>query len=343
MGRWVEAAAALHRTRPPAPPRTPPLPAQGALLLFLPLYWGVAYERGGSLGGFEAFAALLLFTGVVASAGNLIHLLLEPAGAVLCCGLWLAFNCLFAGVLVKVGGGCGGWRGGPPGGVHVQAPHGWLTWQADGADCWLLAAGRGWRRGVRAGPSCSGCSGKRLQVGAAAQPRARRAAPSLPPSAPAASGERPLGDLAALVSLWLPHRAYAWTGRGAQEPRSSLLTGALPAAPAASRAGRPARPRTPSRRARRPAPPRSACLQGRLRQPVLPHHQRLGAGGFRWHRHQLRRQGRHPGWCGGGGAGRGAGTRRAAQPGCAALGCRPHRPARAALRLPPGRAPPLPR
>lgn len=47
-------------------------------------------------------------TGVVSSAGNLFYLLFKPAAAVLCCGLWLAWNCLFAGVLVKVRGGQGG-------------------------------------------------------------------------------------------------------------------------------------------------------------------------------------------------------------------------------------------
>ncbi|PRW57234.1 ATP-binding cassette [Chlorella sorokiniana] len=78
------------------------LDAAAALLLFFPLYWGVGYARGSSLGGFESFTALLLFLGVVSSAGNLLHLLLQSSLATLCCGLWMAWNSLFAGVLIKV-------------------------------------------------------------------------------------------------------------------------------------------------------------------------------------------------------------------------------------------------
>lgn len=79
------------------------LPApQAALLLFFPLYWGVGYSRGGDLGGFQSFTALLLFLGIVSSAGNLLHLLLQSSLATLCCGLWMAWNALFAGVLIHV-------------------------------------------------------------------------------------------------------------------------------------------------------------------------------------------------------------------------------------------------
>lgn len=50
--------------------------------------------------------------GNVSSFGNLLHLTMSPALAVMCCGLFMAFNSLFAGVLVKVGGRLS--RGCPP-------------------------------------------------------------------------------------------------------------------------------------------------------------------------------------------------------------------------------------
>lgn len=96
------------------------------MLLFFPLYWGVGYSRGSDLGGFQSFTALLLFLGIVSSAGNLLHLLLQSSLATLCCGLWMAWNALFAGVLIHVSGrGSGrgrmawGTRGGclPPAGL----------------------------------------------------------------------------------------------------------------------------------------------------------------------------------------------------------------------------------
>lgn len=245
-------------------PAALPCPAhapQGATLLFLPLFFGVGYNRGSNLGALEAFTALLLFMGAAPAAGPPC----TPAGSP-CCGCAHACNAVRA-------------NGRPP--LRMQALCRLrATFSTCCSDPWLPCwrAACGWpstaclpacssRRGA---PAARLAGGWRVRVGAALQRggwQASSACTALHQPcvfanafAPSAASQ-PVCDLAALVSWGASGPALGqWCSRGGGRPGGTLLRRATPSLAA-------------------PRAARTWAVQGRLHGPLLPHNQRLAAGG----------------------------------------------------------------